>query len=204
MFSIGGASVISSSRKSRNGASASVTWSSTWAALPSRRSAGSRGALPVASKCTCGFAASSGFIRPGHMLIEAGQTDWDGWGKRAGSTRDSHNGSVEFASRLTIAGQRIQGSQKQIAILERLHRDFGHVVSYKELCQLVGRPMARAQDIHLLRQYFTWIKQTLRRHRVPFAVAVASDLGYALCETDSQSQAGPRRGGTSKRGKKHR
>jgi hypothetical protein len=39
--------------------------------------------------------------------------------------------------------------------------------------------------MHILRQYIGWVKRTLVMHKLPLAVAVASDVGYALCEIAS-------------------
>jgi hypothetical protein len=36
--------------------------------------------------------------------------------------------------------------------------------------------------VHILRQYVTWIRQFLDKHRVPYRLATIHDFGYALCE----------------------
>jgi hypothetical protein len=34
----------------------------------------------------------------------------------------------------------------------------------------------------MLRQYTMWIKDTLATHKARYVLAVATDIGYALCE----------------------
>jgi DNA-binding response OmpR family regulator len=83
---------------------------------------------------------------------------------------------------LFINGRRIRASQTQAALATCLCERTGRVVSYKRLCQIIGHEAARAQQRHILRQHTQWLKQVLAANGAPYTLAVASGLGYALCE----------------------
>jgi hypothetical protein len=91
---------------------------------------------------------------------------------------------------LFIDGRRVDCAQKCIALLACLYVELGQIVPYKRLCPILGHKSAKDTSIHVLRQYMAWTRRTLAIHKSPYALAVAKDVGYALCEV---SKARPRR-----------
>ena len=89
------------------------------------------------------------------------------------------NGQLKLV--LFIKGRRVEASQKHTALLACLHKNQGHVVSYKHLGLILGHKAAQAQQIHILRQYVLWISKTLAAHRALCILAVAPGIGYVLC-----------------------
>lgn len=89
------------------------------------------------------------------------------------------NGELKLV--LFIKGRRVEASQKHTALLACLHKNQGHVVSYKQLGLILGHASARAEQLHILRQYVSWISKTLAAHRALCILAVAPRIGYVLC-----------------------
>jgi len=89
----------------------------------------------------------------------------------------------ENDGRLAVfVGQRqIKTTPKAAAVLACLHENAGRVVSYERLGQAVGFKSMRKQELHVIRQYISWIRKTLAAHRAPCSITVAPKIGYALC-----------------------
>ena len=82
---------------------------------------------------------------------------------------------------LFIKGREVEASQKQVAVLACLHENQGYVVSYKQLGRIFAHKSARAQQLHILRQYVSWVGKTLAAHKALCMLAVAPRIGYVLC-----------------------
>jgi DNA-binding response OmpR family regulator len=89
------------------------------------------------------------------------------------------NGQAKLA--LFIKGQQVDASQTQTALLACLHENQGHIVSYKQLARLLGHRSTRPEQLHILRQYASWITKTLAAHKALCMLAVAPRVGYVLC-----------------------
>lgn len=77
----------------------------------------------------------------------------------------------------------MRASQTQTALLACLHDEMGRVVRAESLCAVLGHNgRNRRKELHILRQYMAWVRQTLSAHKLPYVLTVAPDLGYALCE----------------------
>jgi hypothetical protein len=70
---------------------------------------------------------------------------------------------------LFIKGNQVEATQKHAALLACLHQNQGHIVSYKQ------------PQLHILRQYVSWISKTLAAHKALCMLAVAPRVGYVLC-----------------------
>ena len=89
------------------------------------------------------------------------------------------NGQAKLV--LLIKGRQVEAGQKQTALLACLHKNQGHVVSYKQLGLILGHNSTRAPQLHILRQYASWIGKTLVAHKALCILAVAPRIGYVLC-----------------------
>jgi hypothetical protein len=98
------------------------------------------------------------------------------------ATPTNNLNGVECRWVLYIDGRHVEGSQRHIAVLACLYDELGHVVPYKRLCPVLGQKTTGPTSLHLLRQYTTWIRQTLAVNKSPYVLTVAADVGYALCE----------------------
>ena len=87
---------------------------------------------------------------------------------------------------LFINGHHVQASPTVVALLAYLYDHLGRVIPYKELCLFLGHKTGYEHQLqarrHLLRQYTLAIKRTLTTYRAPYVLAVAPNVGYALCE----------------------
>jgi len=108
-------------------------------------------------------------------------------GEGMGRTRKRANQSDVVVRRdnrkaaLRIDGRLIDATPTQIAVLAALLNQKGKVVPYERLCRAVGHGVVRRREIHILRQYVRWAKQTLATHKTPYMIAVVKEAGYALC-----------------------
>jgi DNA-binding response OmpR family regulator len=82
---------------------------------------------------------------------------------------------------LFIKGQQVEATQKHAALLAHLHKNQGHLVSYKQLAMILGHKSARKPQQHILRQYMLWISKTLAAHKALCTLAVSFGNGYVLC-----------------------
>ena len=89
------------------------------------------------------------------------------------------NGQAELV--LFIKGRQVEASQKRTALLAYLHKNQGHVVSYKQLVLILGHNSVRPPQLHILRQHASWIGKTLAAHKALCILAVAPRIGYVLC-----------------------
>jgi DNA-binding response OmpR family regulator len=89
------------------------------------------------------------------------------------------NGQAKLV--LFIKGRQVEATQKHAALLACLHKNQGHVVSYKQLGLILGHKSTRTQQLHILRQYVLWISKTLAARRALCMLAVAPRVGYVLC-----------------------
>jgi len=85
---------------------------------------------------------------------------------------------------LYINGRHATAQPKMIALLAYLFDHLGHVITYKQLCSVLGYggDHRREPSRRLLRQYAYEIKRTLTKYEAPYMIAVVANVGYALCE----------------------
>jgi hypothetical protein len=83
---------------------------------------------------------------------------------------------------LRINGEQISAAKRNVALFACLYRDLGRVVPYERLLLTLGYAGTGRAQRQLLRQYLMWVKDTLATHKAPYVLAVATDIGYALCE----------------------
>ncbi len=83
---------------------------------------------------------------------------------------------------LVIHGHAVHATPKQARLLAELYQYLGQVVSYERLCRMLGYQSATSAHVHTIQQYIGSINKMLAEHNAPYVVAVARDLGYALCE----------------------
>jgi len=89
------------------------------------------------------------------------------------------NGQAKLV--LFIKGRQVEATQTQTAMLACLHKNQGHVVSYKQLVLILGHNSIRPPQLHILRQHASWIGKTLAAHKALCILAVAPRIGYVLC-----------------------
>ena len=83
---------------------------------------------------------------------------------------------------LYISGRQVNAATpKQIALLACLHEHQGRIVPYEHLSKVLRLKSSRLQQKWILRQYIMWAKKTLASYNAPCVIAVAPDVGYALC-----------------------
>jgi hypothetical protein len=63
----------------------------------------------------------------------------------------------------------------------QLHKEMGRVVPHEKLCSIV-MGSSRARDMRNLQTHAIRINGRLAARRLPLAVAVVREVGYALCE----------------------
>jgi DNA-binding response OmpR family regulator len=91
------------------------------------------------------------------------------------------NGQVKLL--LFIKGRQLEApTEKHTALLDCLHRNRGHLVTYQQLGLILGHKTFRNPQLHILRQYVSWIGKTLAAHKALCILAVAPGIGYVLCE----------------------
>ena len=83
---------------------------------------------------------------------------------------------------LFIKGRRVQGNRTMLALLARLFDNLGTVISYTDLCLLIGHKSANSAATHVLRQYTAWLRGVLIANKAPYVITVARDVGYGLCK----------------------
>jgi DNA-binding response OmpR family regulator len=93
--------------------------------------------------------------------------------------RAKESGQIKLI--LFIKGCQVEASQKHTALLACLHENQGHVVSYRQLGLILGHKSTRTSQLHILRQYVSWIGKTLAAHKALCILAVAPRVGYVLC-----------------------
>ena len=86
-------------------------------------------------------------------------------------------------------------NSKVIALLTLLEKHRGQVVSYRELCRILGLKSTSDKERHLLRQYMIVIKKILASRTAPHALTVAPGVGYAVCPFARQIRASHQRRG---------
>lgn len=97
---------------------------------------------------------------------------------------------------LLINGQRIRAGQKPLALLTCLQQEMGYVVPYERLRQImcpqksVASRGTEREQMHLLREYMRWIRETLAAHNASCVPGVVRDVGYVLCERSSSKDNG--------------
>ena len=85
---------------------------------------------------------------------------------------------------LYINGCHAAAHPKMIALLDYLFNHLGKVITYKQLCSVLGCGYDHKRQLsrRLLRQYAYEIKRTLAKYEAPYMLTVAANVGYALCE----------------------
>jgi hypothetical protein len=74
-----------------------------------------------------------------------------------------------------------------IALLDCLHKNRGHVVSYMQLGLILGHKSFRKPQRHVLRQYVSWISKTLAAHKALCILAVAPDIGQCFAHMSNSA-----------------
>jgi DNA-binding XRE family transcriptional regulator len=69
-----------------------------------------------------------------------------------------------------------------LALLARLFDNLGTVISYEDLCLLIGHKSANSAATHVLRQYIGWLRGLLITNKAPYVITVAHEVGYGLCK----------------------
>src|SRR6187402_1788678 len=69
-----------------------------------------------------------------------------------------------------------------VTLLDRLFKSVGCVVSYEDLGLSLGYTSVQREQRHVIRQYISEAKRLLAANGAPYVVAVAPEVGYALCE----------------------
>jgi len=94
--------------------------------------------------------------------------------------KDKETGQAKLV--LFIKGRRVEApTEKHTALLDYLHKNRGHLVTYQQLGLILGHKTFRMPQRHVLRQYVSWIGKTLAAHKALCILAVAPDIGYVLC-----------------------
>jgi DNA-binding response OmpR family regulator len=83
---------------------------------------------------------------------------------------------------LFINGKHVDAPATNTKLLACLHQHMGKVFTFHRLCRLLGFPNMTDAELHMLRQYITWMRQVLDEHGMPYRLAVDRSVGYALCE----------------------
>jgi DNA-binding response OmpR family regulator len=81
---------------------------------------------------------------------------------------------------LQVGNRLIPAGANQLTIFELLYENSGTVVSYARLYSVLRRPLNRGR-YHLLQEYIRRNVEMLETNKLPYVIAVASKVGYALC-----------------------
>jgi hypothetical protein len=83
---------------------------------------------------------------------------------------------------LFINGRHVSAPAINTKLLAYLHAHLGKAISFHKLCLILGHPNGTAAELHILRQYTTWVRHLLDEYHLPYRLATVIDFGYALCE----------------------
>jgi DNA-binding response OmpR family regulator len=83
---------------------------------------------------------------------------------------------------LSINGLYKPVTPKEGELAHCLIDSLGQVVPYARLCLAIGHKSAQRKQRHVLRQHMVQLNRILT---APYAVAVARNVGYALCKISS-------------------
>jgi len=83
---------------------------------------------------------------------------------------------------LFINGNSVKAPRAQVALVACLYSELGCVVPYERLCRVIGHQSSRDRQMHILRQHMLLVRRMLATHKARCFLAVAPDVGYALCE----------------------
>ncbi len=87
-----------------------------------------------------------------------------------------------------IDGRFAELAPRDIQVLGCLTGELGRVVTYKRLCSALGYSSHKGAHRHTLRQYISKLAAALAEHKLPYVIAVANHVGYALCEVSPQAK----------------
>ena len=82
---------------------------------------------------------------------------------------------------VVVGGRRVTVRPLERALLECLHKNIGSAVPYRALCAILGYGRATAARKHALQQQIVHLRRLLDERGVRMVIAVAPDVGYALC-----------------------
>jgi DNA-binding response OmpR family regulator len=83
--------------------------------------------------------------------------------------------------RTPLNGKSVRTPRAQVALLACLYKELGRVVPYERLCLAIGHRSAQKTQ-HSLRQHMLLLRQMLAAYKLPYVLAVAQNVGYALCD----------------------
>jgi hypothetical protein len=90
---------------------------------------------------------------------------------------------------LLINGEPAKTSETVAALVACLYGHLGQVVPYNQLGPAIGYRRARSLQRPVLRQYVYVVEQLLAKHKAPYVITVARDVGYALCPIARRTNA---------------
>jgi DNA-binding response OmpR family regulator len=80
-----------------------------------------------------------------------------------------------------MSGIAIDGNGNVAMLLAYLQEHRGYVVPYAKLYRMLGYRSAGSNERHNVRQYMALARRMLEQRKAPFVLAVAANVGYALC-----------------------
>jgi DNA-binding response OmpR family regulator len=87
-----------------------------------------------------------------------------------------------------MRGIALDENGKESMLLAYLQAHRGYVVPYRKLCRMLGYRSSGPNERHKLRQYMARARRMLEQRKAPFVLAVASNVGYALCSLAAVSE----------------
>jgi DNA-binding response OmpR family regulator len=82
---------------------------------------------------------------------------------------------------LLINGEPVKTSETVAALVACLYGHLGQMVPYNQLGPAIGYRRAGSLQRPVLRQYVYVVERLLAKHKAPYVITVARDVGYALC-----------------------
>jgi predicted DNA-binding ribbon-helix-helix protein len=98
--------------------------------------------------------------------------------------RQQNSPAVLISSNATAAERnmrRIARGQTVETLFAYLLGYRGRIVSYRQLGRFLGYTKMGRRELHTLATHISYVKRLLARRKAPFAIAVAVNVGYAIC-----------------------
>ena len=87
---------------------------------------------------------------------------------------------------LLVNGKSVKAPKAQVALLACLSSELGRVVPYERLCRAIGHQSSNERQLHILQQNIQLVRRMLTRHKARCVLAVAKNVGYAMCTVVAQ------------------
>lgn len=84
-------------------------------------------------------------------------------------------------------GSSVGLTKTEAALLRYLHKHRGHVLAYRRFSPILRADCRADLGVRLLRQYMLTVRDKLRKSKAPYVLAVAYNVGYALCRVCVQA-----------------